>query len=131
VQIWNVLNGHTILEFPNPASSGTWQVSPDGQYFAFASWDNSVQVWNTITGRKVSVYRGHNAPLQVLVWSSDNQHIASASEDGTLQVWDAITGRGALTYHGFPYVLSLTWSPDSRLIAASSEGNTVQVLQAI
>jgi len=79
----------------------------------------------------VSVYRGHTAPLQVLVWSSDNQHIASASEDGTLQVWDAITGRGALTYHGFPYVLSLTWSPDSRLIAATSEGNTVQVLQAI
>ncbi len=131
VQIWNVLNGHTILEFPNPASSGTWQVSPDGQYFAFASWDNSVQVWNTITGRKVSVYQGHTAPLQVLVWSSDNQHIASASEDGTLQVWDAITGRGALTYHGFPYVLSLTWSPDSRLIAATSAGNTVQVLQAI
>jgi len=82
VQIWNVLNGHTILEFPNPASSGTWQVSPDGQYFAFASWDNSVEVWNTITGRKVSSYRGHIAPLQVLVWSSDNQHIASASEDG-------------------------------------------------
>jgi WD40 repeat protein len=37
--------------------------SPDGQWLASASFDKSVKLWNGITGKFVSAFRGHVADV--------------------------------------------------------------------
>lgn len=37
--------------------------SPDGQWVASASFDKSVKLWNGITGKFVTAFRGHVGPV--------------------------------------------------------------------
>lgn len=130
VQVWSAISGQVLLAFLNPAASSAWQISPDGRYVGVGSWNDGVQVWDVVTGRKITSYQSHNAHVQVLAWSSDNQRIAFAGSDGTVYVWNVVSGSEIVTYQGLAHVVALTWSPDNKLIAATSEDNTVHVLQA-
>ncbi len=131
VQIWDAIAGQILLAFPNPASSRAWQISPDGRYVSFGSWNNGVQVWDVNNGREVTSYSDHSGHVQVLAWSPDSQRLAFARSDGTVFVQDVKNGGDVATYQLFTPIVSLTWSPDSKLIAATSADNTVHVLQTM
>lgn len=51
--------------------------------------DNTVQVWESLTGRHIYTYYGHSDVVQAVSWSPDGQYIASGSFDQTVQVWSA------------------------------------------
>ena len=62
--------------------------SPDGKWFATASKDHTVQLWNTTDGFTLSaVLRGHEGPVSRLVFSHDSRRLATASEDHTVRLW--------------------------------------------
>jgi ribosome assembly protein 4 len=60
--------------------------SPNGQWFASASFDKSVKLWNGFTGQFVSAFRGHVGPVYMVAWSADSRLLASGSKDSTLKV---------------------------------------------
>jgi WD40 repeat protein len=62
-------------------------LSPDNKYFASASRDNTVRVWDTETGTVLHVFEGHSLGADIVVWSPDGDFIVSASEDWTACVW--------------------------------------------
>jgi len=65
--------------------------SPDGTSLASASFDTTVRVWDTPTGRPVYTYTHHSNQVWAVAWSPhDGQRIASGSIDGTVQVWQAV-----------------------------------------
>ena len=107
---------------------------------ASAGDDGTVQIWDAMTGRKVSTYRGHAGGVSALAWSPDGKWIASAGMDGTAQVWAAEHLRkvSAYTRHSNK-VTALAWFPAANssssqgrniLIASASEDGTVQVWDA-
>ena len=68
------------------------QFSPDGKWFATASMDKTVKVWEseTLTLRKVldaSRHGGHKNSVNKLIWSSFDDLLVSASDDKNLSVW--------------------------------------------
>lgn len=68
------------------------QFSPDGKWFATASMDKTVKVWEseTLTLRKVldaSRYGGHKNSVNKLIWSSFDDLLVSASDDKNLSIW--------------------------------------------
>jgi WD40 repeat protein len=128
VQVWDPIAGQILLAFPNPASSRAWQISPDGRYVAFASFHNSIQLWDLVTGRKVASYQDHTGQAQVLAWSPDSQHLAFASADGSVFVLNVVDRNEVVVYQDLTHLVSLTWSPDGKFIAATSKDNTVHVL---
>ena len=107
--------------------------SPDGANVASGANDQTVAVWNALTGVNLyPPYTGHSAPVYALAWSPNGQFIASGGNDGTVQVWNATNGTPILTYMGHSgSVNAITWSPDSLTIASAGSDNTVQVWDAM
>jgi WD40 repeat protein len=82
-------------------TAGVWAVSwsPDSRYLASASKDQTVQVWEAMTGKLLTTYRGHTAEVWKVSWSPDGKHIASVGEGGVVQIWNAITGKQVWILH--------------------------------
>jgi WD40 repeat protein len=62
--------------------------SPDGNRLATAGWDNTVKVWDALTGQETLTLKGHFGGVNRVAFSPDGTKIASASADGTVRVWD-------------------------------------------
>lgn len=62
--------------------------SPDGRWFASASFDKSVRLWDGRTGRYVHAFRGHVGDVYQLAWSADSRMLVSASKDSTVKCWN-------------------------------------------
>jgi HEAT repeat protein/Tol biopolymer transport system component len=107
--------------------------SPNSTHIASGSDDNTVQVWESDSGRNFYSYSSHTSAVLTVAWSPDGSRIASAGDDGTVRIWNASTGQNILTYRGHAgdVVAAVAWSPDSTRIASTSGGGgQVQVWNA-
>jgi WD40 repeat protein len=130
ISVWNALTGATIVTYTTQ-SVRTLAWSPKGKLIAFASNDDTVQVWDTTRDKIILVYHGHAAPVNALAWSPDGKRIASASDDKTVQVWDASSGGHVISYRNHTdHVLTLAWSHDGEHIASGGADQTVQIWNA-
>jgi len=67
--------------------------SSDGRYIVSSSWDMSVKLWDTASGREMATFLGHTDRVNYASISRDNSLIASASQDGSVRIWDTKTGK--------------------------------------
>ncbi|CAK9092084.1 Notchless protein homolog 1 [Durusdinium trenchii] len=66
--------------------------SPDGRWFASASFDKSVRLWDGRTGKYVHAFRGHVGDVYQLAWSADSRLLVSVSKDGCGMLWCDVPG---------------------------------------
>ncbi|TME00384.1 MAG: hypothetical protein E6I80_25985 [Chloroflexi bacterium] len=114
----------------SPSASG-WRIASASGADANADVDNTVQIWNALTGDNPLIFRDHYYFVNAVAWSSDGKKIASASADTNVQVWNVATGGNILTYRGHSSkVNSVAWSPNGTRIASASDDRTVQIWDA-
>jgi serine/threonine protein kinase len=107
--------------------------SPDNKRIASGGTDETVQIWDPASGRRVLTYYGHSHRIgkglvQAVMWSPGGSHIASGSWDKTVRVWHANTGNTISTYRSYyDLVEAVAWSPDGRYIASGNRNGTVHV----
>ncbi len=73
----------------NAVQAVAW--SPDSRYVASVAHD--VQIFDSLTGRRIYTYTKHSAgtghSVQAVAWSPNGKYIASGGMEGTVQVWNA------------------------------------------
>jgi len=75
----------TLIGHTDWIRSVSW--SPDGKYFATASWDKTAKIW-TLDGQCIATLTGHTDYLLSASWSTDGIYFAASSYHGVTKIWD-------------------------------------------
>ncbi|HEY9640177.1 MAG TPA: caspase family protein [Coleofasciculaceae cyanobacterium] len=130
IRIWNrtpiptllkTLDSHTV-----PVSALSF--SPDGNLLASGSDDQTIKIWNPVTGKAIRMLNGHQARVTSLSFSSTGERLASGSDDQTIRIWDPADGRLIQTIAISPdSVSSLAFSPQEDILATGGYSNTIKL----
>jgi WD40 repeat protein len=112
----------------DPAGYCVANFSPDGSLIvtAFGEYpDCTARVWDAVTGRELTVLKGHEGPVGSANFSPDGKWIVTASLDKTARIWEAGTGKEVHVLKGHSGgVFSALFSPDGKRVLTVGEGRT-------
>jgi WD40 repeat protein len=97
--------------------------SPDSQWLASASADNTVKLWSVSSGTERATLTGHSAEVVTVAFAPDGKTLASAGLDQTIRLWDPATGKERAVFKGDPpySIRSVAFAPDGKTLAAASQ----------
>lgn len=104
--------------------------SPDGRFFASASFDKKVKLWNGLTGEFIMTLTGHVGAVYQVAWSADSHYLVSASQDSTAKLWNVGKQKkqAVETLPGHAdQVFALDWSPNGASVATGSKDRTIKI----
>ncbi|OAG11168.1 WD40 repeat-like protein [Paraphaeosphaeria sporulosa] len=88
----NFVESHNSLSENSSKFIESVAFSHDSKQVASASWENTVKVWDTISGELVSILKGHGGFVYLMAFSHDSNQLASASYDKTIKLWNISNG---------------------------------------
>ena len=104
--------------------------SPDGRYFASASFDKKLKLWDTKSGKFLKTFHGHVQSIYRITWSPDSSYVVTASKDSTVKVWsvrsDSASCLHTLSGHA-DEVYTLDWSPNGSNLVSGSRDHTIKI----
>lgn len=85
--VWDINSCSEILRTMGaaPLTGITWH--PDATAYATSSSDNSIKLWDALTGHFIKKYAGHIERAECVAWSPDGLSVASGSADNTARIW--------------------------------------------
>ena len=105
--------------------------SRDAARVVSGSDNNTVKVWDMISGKQLRVFKGHTRMVTSVNFSADGTRVASGSKDHTVRVWDMASGNQLQVFTGHTdHVTSVSFSGDGKRVASGSLDNTVRVWNA-
>ncbi|KAJ5301596.1 hypothetical protein N7508_006459 [Penicillium antarcticum] len=109
--------------------------SPDSQIVASGSGDETIKLWDHLTGRELQTLQGHSDWVRSVAFSSDCQIqiLASSSDDKTIKLWDVKTGRMLKTLEGHlgtVYTVAFSSGCQSQILASGSYDKTIKLWDA-
>ncbi|WP_420628181.1 hypothetical protein [Candidatus Leptofilum sp.] len=104
--------------------------SPDGRWYATASFDSTLRLFDlTAPAFSSTVLQGHAAPILNMAISPDGRWLASVSNDQTARLWDLHTANPvdhSVVLAGHQKIVgSVAFSPNGRWLATGSSDTTV------
>ena len=125
----NVLTG--FLGSPNLRHNNAVKaaaVSPGGKYIISGSEDNTIKLWELVTGKEVRTFKGHSGWVWCVDFSPDGKYIISGSYDYTLKLWETATGREIRTFKGHTnWVTGVCFGADGKYIVSGSWDKTIKL----
>ncbi len=99
--------------------------APDGKTLTYASWDDTVVMYDLDQRKVRATCRGHEDAARFVAYSPDGRTLASAGWDKTIRFWDPTTGepQGPIIGPVMHAVNAISFSPDGKLIAGAVHGS--------
>jgi hypothetical protein len=128
VSRWRVSTGQAVESWGGEeAAALSVALDPSGDWIATGggAWDNSVRLWDTVTG-EVRLLGQHQGLVEGLAFSPAGDRLASGGRDNTVQVWDVASGErlahfeGDVPQHNQRFA-DLYWVDEDVLVVAGSE----------
>lgn len=142
LRVWDVLTKTCITELQGHKTFVTSvSVSSEGSGIASGSADCDIMLWpapppvgaepNARTPPRLTL-RGHEDPVNSVMFSQDGGQLVSGSSDHTIRLWETSTGRNVavLEGHGGP-VKSVAFSPEGRSVVSGGTDQTVKIWTAV
>lgn len=94
IYLWSLDTGSSTRLEGHKGKVAEIAISPDGAWFASASWDGSIGLWPRAGGAP-RFLTGHDASVSDVTFNADGTRLYSASADGTIRVWQLDEPDGA------------------------------------
>jgi WD40 repeat protein len=128
VQVIEASTGKELSHLPHKRPVEAVTFSPNGQYVATASHDNTACVFEVATGKKKREFRFSNNVFAV-AFSPDGRYIAAGGEDNTAAVFELSTGKKVLHRDFGNEVTQVSFSRDSRYLAIAIKDESARVIK--
>lgn len=133
-RIWKVDLGRMNTELKDyKGLIGNERFSSDGRYLVATSEDytNTVRVWESVSGRLLPLFNGHDARVHGAMLSPDGSRLVTTSNDNIAHVWETDSRRLLAVLKGHrETVWSAAFGPDGRRIVTASKDGTARVWEA-
>ncbi|KAF9924565.1 hypothetical protein FBU30_005512 [Linnemannia zychae] len=105
------------------------EYSKDGKYFASASHDSTIRIWNASSYLSYRIPPNHTEKITSVAFSPDSLYLLSTSTDSTIRLWNMSTKESTIiTNNSNRVITKVLFSPDGARFAASSvHDNIIQI----
>jgi WD40 repeat protein len=104
------------------------EISPNGKFFASASEDNSVCLWDSQNGAEQNCVE-HDSVVSDVLFAIDSNFFVSGTENGNVYVWNVSDGSLAKSYEfGASEIFDIDLRPDGGQIAVAHGDGYVSVI---
>ena len=111
-----------VIQAHEPGAEMMVAFSPDGKQIVTAAADETVKLWDAVTGERLLKWDGHYA-----AFSPDGKRLAVVIADGTVKVLDAGIGKEIQVPGQIDAKLSVAFSPDGSRLVTVASNNTAKI----
>jgi WD40 repeat protein len=132
VSLWNVEANKRILTLPKQVTHTLPLFSPDGKSFCTRNLDNSVQMYDTMTGKKTGIVFVVAPSPSAIAFAPDGQTVLVSYKDKSARLFSATSGRIIWERQGVAEfeIRSLEFSPSGEFVVGLGSDNHLQWLNA-
>ncbi|MGH7598278.1 MAG: hypothetical protein ACREOI_18135, partial [bacterium] len=104
-------------------------ITPDGKHIVSASGDNTIKVWDLISGQMLRTLTGYGSWINGIALTLDGHLAVSASSDFSIKVWNVTIGKAITTFGGGSAMQCCAVSLDGCTIVGGDRVGRVHVLR--
>lgn len=102
-------------------------LSPDRQYFATSSEDQTIKIWEFATGNRLNLIAPGNGAVQAIAWSQTGI-LASGGNDFIVRLWHPHTGECLQVLEGHrDAVNTVSWNGDGTRLASAGNDSCIKI----
>lgn len=107
-------------------------LSPNSLRIASGSYDESVRVWESASGKCLKMISAHSEPVTSVCFSHDGMFVVSSSWDGYCRVWLTHSGICVKSFAvlGVPVTFSAL-SPNNQFLLAAGTNSTLRLIHTL